>query len=324
MNRKRRQFGGSTYRPQHHNDDNNDNFNYSSSFNEPNENPLISGYTRQAPIDMEIAKDSMEGKRGKRRKQAFLDETFGAAIQTPGYQNQIVSSMNRTAVPDNQDYHKTGKWELSFTNYLQFTSIVLHLHLKVDPVKEGLALNAARHKINPAIGFLNRYIKSIRILLKGANVPINDNGRELYVGKFPTYSILASRTHILSTEHIKFPVAQNNNDRGKRTFTPAASADNAWSIDDVDGRDEVETKLFSNDGIHWYIKLSDLDLFGNCDQFFNNNHRFQIEIDFNDDSREYLTLSGKRAAWSTNAAGDERLVQLKHLSPPEIKYKTLS
>ena len=102
---------------------------------------------------MEIAKDSMEGKRGKRCKQAFLDETFGAAIQTPGYQNQIVLSINRTVVPDNQDYHKTGKWELSFTNYLQLTSIVLHLHLKIDPVKESLVLNAARHKINPAMVF---------------------------------------------------------------------------------------------------------------------------------------------------------------------------
>ena len=315
MNRKRRSQNDSyNFFPRYH-EEGGDDYAYSDAFNEPNENPLISGYSRQAPIDMEIAKESMEGKRGKRRKQAFIEETFGEAIKTPGYQNQIISMKESTSVPENQDYHKTAKWKVTFTNFVQLNSLILHLHLQYNSLKTGLVLNAANHKIVPSAGFLHRFIKSISI-----NNPINDNGREMYLSKFPVDCIQVGKDFILGEEHIKFPFAENNNERNKRAFIGVADAANAWNIDDISGRNDVETKLFDADGLHCYIKLSELDLFGNCEQFFNNNHQFEVEIDFNDDPREYLTLSGKRANWHANAAGDERLVEIKHLSPPELMY----
>ena len=95
-----------------------DRFNYPKEFNEALENPLISAYTREAPIRTAIANERLTNDSGS--KIAFIEDTFGTQIQTPGYQNSIVGQLKRHHIPTNQDYKKTAKWVVKFTNFFQF------------------------------------------------------------------------------------------------------------------------------------------------------------------------------------------------------------
>ena len=312
MNRKRyfNQTGNSVY-----------NNEFSHDFNEPIENPLISSFKRSAPLDTtEQAKAEFEGPSGKICKSAFHEEKFGAAISEPGYQNEIISTMHRSIVPENQDFQKTAKWKITFNNFVQLSSIYFHFRLGYKSIKDGLNINAGTHKILPSVGFLYQYIKSIRIYFKGNNNPINNNTRELYFSKFPKFQIHQPRKIYLHGDYYDFPFAENNGNRGKRPFIADDQNDDAWLIDNVHGREELETRLCDRN-CNVYVGLKDLDDFGLCDTYFNNNHTFVIETDFNDDGREYLTASGKRTHWNTNVEGSERLVEIEHLQAPKSIFQ---
>ena len=163
----------------------------------------------------------------------------------------------------------------------------------------------------------------MRIFKVGTSDAINDHTRNMFYTKYPEFAVLPSKK-VMKGEYLDFPFAEDNSDRAQRNFITAsadATTDDAWSVDTISGRDEIETKLAAKT-LDLKIKLSCLDVMCSSSTFFNNNHEYTIEIEFNDDPREYLVVSGKKAKLANADIGD-KLFTITHRSPPELLYQNV-
>ena len=138
-----------------------------------------------------------------------------------------------------------------------------------------------------------------------------------YITDQPAYSIRRAPTGLgLNTERKNWPFSLDNADRVKRAWDTA--------FDALPGAASIIALLApgaaNENGWRLEIPLRDLDNFGYSNSYFNNLHAWKIEVEFNDDEREYCDVNGTMAHWDGTAGRNEKLFHFEHIKPPELHY----
>ena len=127
---------------------------------EPDENPLLRKYGRNAASDQLWVEEGLNNPSQAKRKRKIQEKYF-QNIKDPGYQNLIKNITPKVITPVNTDTSRKLIFEINNTDYANFKNGFIRFHFKTNTVRENHAYVAGNEYVLPVQSFFDRYLKKI-------------------------------------------------------------------------------------------------------------------------------------------------------------------